>query len=434
MPHVGILCPASTGHVNAMCALGRALQRRGHRVTMFQIPEVEPMVRAAGLGFVAIGAADFPPGRLAGYYERLGRLHGLSALRWTIEVIRRFAEMVLRDAPGALRDAEVEGLLVDQATLSGGTVADLLGIPFVTVANALPLHRDHQIPPWFSGWRYRDAWWARLRNRAAFSLLDRLARPLQEQIAEHRRCAGLPPVRDRRELSSRLAQLAQIPAEFDFPNAALPPHFHYTGPLLDPEGREPRPFPYERLTGRPLIYASMGTLQNRLLHVFEHIARACQGLGAQLVISLGGSADPGSLPPLAGSPLVVRYAPQPELIGRAALVITHAGQNTVLESLTHGVPMVAIPVANDQPGVAARLAWRGAGAVVPLTRLSTPRLRQAVERVLSGPSFAASARDLQAVIRRAGGPPRAAEVTEQAITTGRPVLADRHKCGFGSSG
>lgn len=186
------------------------------------------------------------------------------------------------------------------------------------------------------------------------------------------------------------------------------------------------PFPYERLTGRPLIYASMGTLQNRLLHVFEHIARACQGLGAQLVISLGGSADPGSLPPLAGSPLVVRYAPQPELIGRAALVITHAGQNTVLESLTHGVPMVAIPVVNDQPGVAARLAWRGAGEVVSLPRLSTPRLRQAVEQVLSGPSFAASARDLQAAIRRAGGPPRAAEVTEQAITTGRPVLADRH--------
>ena len=59
---------------------------------MFQILKV----RAAGLDFVAIGAADFPPGRLTGYYERLGRLHGLSVLRGTIEVIRRFAEMVLR--------------------------------------------------------------------------------------------------------------------------------------------------------------------------------------------------------------------------------------------------------------------------------------------------------------------------------------------------
>jgi len=61
---------------------------------MFQFPKD----RAAGLNFVAIGAADFPPGRLAGYYERLGRLHGLSVLRGTIEVIRRFAEMVLRQA------------------------------------------------------------------------------------------------------------------------------------------------------------------------------------------------------------------------------------------------------------------------------------------------------------------------------------------------
>jgi len=34
----------------------------------------------------------------------------------------------------------------------------------------------------------------------------------------------------------------------------------------------------------------MGTLQNRLIWVFQTIASACEGLDAQLVISLGGSA------------------------------------------------------------------------------------------------------------------------------------------------
>jgi UDP:flavonoid glycosyltransferase YjiC (YdhE family) len=48
-------------------------------------------------------------------------------------------------------------------------------------------------------------------------------------------------------------------------------------------------FPWERLDpDRPLVYASMGTLQNGILRTFRMIAEACAGLGVQLVISLGG--------------------------------------------------------------------------------------------------------------------------------------------------
>ncbi|MGA7216366.1 MAG: hypothetical protein WBX20_19355, partial [Terrimicrobiaceae bacterium] len=38
----------------------------------------------------------------------------------------------------------------------------------------------------------------------------------------------------------------------------------------------------------------------------------------------------------AGSPIVVPFAPQLELLRRAALTITHAGLNTALESLNQG--------------------------------------------------------------------------------------------------
>jgi hypothetical protein len=85
----------------------------------------------------------------------------------------------------------------------------------------------------------------------------------------------------------------------------------------------------------------------------------------QLVIALGGGCAPDDLPFLPGDPLMLGFAPQLELLRRASLTITHAGMNTVLESLAEGVPMVAIPIANDQPGMGARLAWSGSGAVVP---------------------------------------------------------------------
>ncbi len=142
-----------------------------------------------------------------------------------------------------------------------------------------------------------------------------------------------------------------------------------------------------------------------------------------MLISLGGSAKPKSLPKLAGSPLVVEYAPQLELLQKAALTITHAGMNTTLECLTNGVPMVAIPIANDQPGIAARIAWTGAGEVVPLKKVSVEKLQKAIKQVFTEDSYKQNALRLQAAIKQAGGVSRAADIIEQVVATGKPVLA-----------
>lgn len=127
---------------------------------------------------------------------------------------------------------------------------------------------------------------------------------------------------------------------------------------------------------------------------------------------------------LAGSPLVVSYAPHQQLIEKASLIITHAGMNTVLGGLSGGVPLVAIPITNEQPGIAARLARTGAGEVMQLASLSVLRLRGAVQRVLTEDSYKKNALRLQVAIRQAGGVSRAADIIEQAISTGKPVLSN----------
>ena len=53
---------------------------------------------------------------------------------------------------------------------------------------------------------------------------------------------------------------------------------------------------------------------------------------------------------------MVDFVPQLEMLQFAALTITHPDLTMVLESLSFGVQMVAIPIANDQPGVVAGLA------------------------------------------------------------------------------
>jgi MGT family glycosyltransferase len=166
----------------------------------------------------------------------------------------------------------------------------------------------------------------------------------------------------------------------------------------------------------------MGTLQNRFGRVFRTIAAACVELNNQLVISLGGGLNPEAFPNLPGNPLVVKYAPQLELLEKASLSITHAGLNTTLESLDYGVPMVAIPITDDQPGVAARIAWTGAGEFVTLSRLNVANLREAIARVLTDRSYKQNAVRLQASIRKTGGVTRASDIIEQAVSTRSPVI------------
>src|SRR6187399_380667 len=83
---------------------------------------------------------------------------------------------------------------------------------------------------------------------------------------------------------SKLGQIAQQPREFEFPRRSIPENVHFTGPWHDPSARPAVEFPFEKLDARPLIYASMGTLQNRQKHIFGIIAEACAGLDVQLVL------------------------------------------------------------------------------------------------------------------------------------------------------
>jgi zeaxanthin glucosyltransferase len=416
--HVGVICPTAPGHLNPMVALADAIRGRGHRVTFFLLGDPPASVAAAGFEVVPLGGSIFPAGEYRTGLQHLGTLKGRAALKHTFAHGARSAEAILEVGPVAARAAAVTAFVVDQASSAGGTVADQLGLPFATVCNALLLNPDPAVPPFFTHWRHRDARWARLRNRVAWARLNRLYAPILAPIQRRRRQLGLPvPARIADTWSSRL-QVSQQPETFEFPRRKLPGQVRFVGPLRLSGGAPPVPFPWERLDGRPLIYASLGTLQNRLAGTFRAIAEACDGLDAQLVLSTGRGMAPEALGELPGRPVVVAYAPQLELLRRSAVAVTHAGLNTVLEALSAGVPMVAVPVTNDQPGVAARVAWVGAGEVITHKRITSQVLRPLVVRVRSDPSYRAAAERIRDSIRAGGGAPRAAELIEQSLGLG----------------
>ena len=422
MAYIGLLIPGALGHLNPASCLGRELQSQGHRVTVFQIPDLEDAVRRTGLEYYAIGEQSFPLGRYNQHLAHLGTLKGLAALRYTIWFFAFKSQMLLAEAPEAIRAAGINLLLVDEVEPAGAIVAEYLSLPYVTLSNALVVYANVNCPPIFTSWVYSSSYLAKMRNLLAYQLQRWLVKDWLTSLNRQRRDWHLPQYRRTEDFMSPWAHLSQQPPCFDFPRQHMPPQFHYTGPWHDKRVRPPVPFPFEKLDGRPLIYASMGTLQNRIGQVFQEIAEACEGLDAQLVISLGGGSKPEQVGPLPGSPLVVDYAPQLDLLARAALTITHAGLNTVLESLSCGVPIVAIPVGNDQPGVAARVKWLGAGELLPLKRLRADRLRPLVKKVLVEERYRFQARRLMDEIKRVDGVRQAVEFIERVLHQQQSVL------------
>jgi UDP:flavonoid glycosyltransferase YjiC (YdhE family) len=104
-----------------------------------------------------------------------------------------------------------------------------------------------------------------------------------------------------------------------------------------------------------------------------------------------------------------------ELLKRASVCITHAGLNTVLESLTRGVPQVAVPVAYDQPGVAARIADKQTGLVTSLDKLSADHLSTLLNEVLNNSNYRDNAMKLKKAIAKTDGLSVAADLIEQSL-------------------
>ncbi|GFE69554.1 glycosyltransferase [Chroococcus sp. FPU101] len=423
MTKIGIICPPISGHLNPLIALGQELKIRGHCITFVHVPDIESKIREAGFNFQSIGQVDYPVGAMKNYFDQLSQLRGLAELRFTLQCGQKLAEMICREAPAVLKKENIELLLVDQNEPAGSTVAEALGIPFVTICSSLALNREPGIPPVFTPWHYHHSGWSSLRNQLGYALFDQIIRPINQAINQYRRQWQLSPIRTPDDTFSQLAQISQQPPAFDFPRRSLPKCFHYVGPFRN-FALDENSLAELKQTQIPLIYASLGTLHNRKPEIFENIAAACANLDVQLIISLGGGSRVTEYANLPGNPKVVEYLPQEELnqiLSQASLVITHAGFNTVLESFSYGVPVVALPMTMDQPATASRISWLKAGEVIPLSQLTIPKLHQAIKKVLTDNSYHQNAIKLKTSIHQSGGVIRAADLIEQVITTGQPI-------------
>jgi zeaxanthin glucosyltransferase len=311
----------------------------------------------------------------------------------------------------------VDGIVLDQYQPYVELIPMHLRMPFVHVSNALHVDYTGRTPICFTDWHDETGVDFLARNIEGIRRARKLLEPVTAIAQSYASEVGLSvDWNNPHSTLSPLAWITQCPREFDFGYAPDFPQFHYAGPFHDGRGRMAFDFPWKQLTGEPIVYASMGTLQNGLVDIFRSITQAAIGLKElQFVLAVGGQLDPKQLGAVPANVVVVNHSPQVEVLRRSSLCITHAGLNTALESLSAGVPMVALPITNDQPGVAARIANKKVGIVMPSDQASPGNFLAAIKRVLGDSTVRENVQRMQKAIRRADGLSIAADILETAF-------------------
>jgi zeaxanthin glucosyltransferase len=414
---IGFIGLPSPGHLNPMSALARQLQSRNHDVVMFSPPVGESLARAAGLPFVPFAEKEFSPDKLGEIVGTVSRLKGEEGLQFTINAVAALNEVKWRTMPDLLSSTGIDALVVDNYDFYGEIIPMRIGMPYAIVSNALHFDYSGHTPLCVYDGVHENTAEAIKRNRQGVSKFTQmLIGSNAELIAKAERAGIRANWADPSSLFSDCPWITQCPREFDFESSHWPKQFHYAGPFHDGKGRPDFPFPWDQLTGEPIVYASMGTVQNGNPDLFSAIAAAVsKHQGLQLVLAIGNILHPEQIGSVPNNAIVVNNAPQLELLKKASVCITHAGFNTVLEALTQGVPQIAIPVTNDQPGVAARIADKKTGRTTFLDGLDESNLSALLDEVINNHIYRDNSRSIQKAIAKKNGLSVAADLLERAF-------------------
>jgi zeaxanthin glucosyltransferase len=425
MGHFAVIAPPLYSHFHALQALSQALLARGHRITFVQQADARSLISDPRIDFSPVGERSHPSGSLARVLQHLAS--PLSLLR-VIADIAASTDMLCRELPTKLETLQIDGVIADQMEAAGGLVAEAMHLPFVSVACALPVNREPGIPLAVMPFRFGQDEPAIQRYQASQDIYDRIMQRHGEVIAHHAQQFGLPARRGLHQCLSPLAQISQLVPAFDFPRHHLPDNFHAVGLLQTPILTEPSRAPWPPLR-HPVVYASLGTLQGQRFRLFLHLAQACRNRRLSLVIAHCGGLNAEQTQQLkeAGAAWVTDFLDQRAALQHARLFITHAGLNSALEALECGTPMLALPLAFDQPGVAARIEWHGVGRRA--SRFSRiHQLENHLQHLLDDDRYAQRISTIQSQLQSAGGSERAADIVEQALVQKRIVVAEVAGC------
>ena len=382
-------CIPAYGHTNPTIEVVRELTRRGHEVRYYSFEEFREKIEGAGADFVACDS--FLPA-VDAKSER--RLRKVSTTEMSVQSFRTVAildPVISQDVTSWQPDVVV----TDSACFWGKLTTLKFNLPWVCSTTTFAFNQHS----------------AKYMSQSASEIADMvLGLPLMNREIRKLRSLGyhvksaLDIVQNKPDdntivYTSRTFQ----PCAETFDEA----HYRFVGPSV----REVEP---RAKDGRPLVFASLGTVINDRPGFYRTLIEALHDEDVDLLISCGKAFDPTILGDLPANVRVEHYVDQMDVLSRASLFVTHCGMNSASEGMWMAVPELLFPLTGEQRAVARRVAEVGAGTLLDEgDAKDATKLKAAVLTALVDEDIAAGSAHMRDDLRSCGGPSGAADFIEQ---------------------
>lgn len=407
-----IISPDYASHLFPLATLGTEWQRAGERVVVASGPATADIVAAFGFERVnlqlgrgsnpgTIRAEEQPKGEddaLRGFFDATRR--GM-AKTLTFQAEARSSDLLYNP----VEIARAVQLLVEQVRPDRVIVDHLafsarLGLLSAGVRHAdVVLGHPSALPVAGEVYGYPPAWPAVFEPAAAeLAELRALCEGVRDSFTSQWNAAlleldpGATPSTDAFQETGDVL-LLNYPEELHDParTALLPPH-RFLGSAVRDELVDAEVEAWVAGSDLPVVYVSFGSFLAVRGDVLGRVADAVRQLdadgtvdgarGVRVAMAVGPT-DPCELGPIPDSWLVRGFLPQVRLLGAAAVAVSHAGNNSVTEAMTAGVPLVLLPFSTDQFAGAAALEDAGVGVALDPNAASAADIRAAIDRMLA---------------------------------------------------
>ena len=386
-------CIPAYGHTNPTIEVVRELTRRGHEVRYYSFEEFREKIEGAGADFVACDS--FLPA-VDAKSER--RLRKVSTTEMSVQSFRTVAildPVISQDVASWQPDVVV----TDSACFWGKLTALKFGLPWVCSTTTFAFNQHS----------------AKYMSQSASEIADmvlglpRMNREIRKlrSLGYHVKSA-LDIVQNKPDdntivYTSRTFQ----PCAETFDEA----NYRFVGPSV----REVEP---RAKDGRPLVFASLGTVTNDRPGFYRTLIEALHDEDVDLLISCGKAFDPAVLGELPANVRVEHYVDQMDVLSRASLFVTHCGMNSASEGMWMAVPELLFPLTGEQRAVARRVAEVGAGTLLDEEDAKDAlKLKAAVLSALVDEGISAGAARMRDDLRSCTGPSGAADFIEQVAAS-----------------
>ena len=384
------------GHVNPSLPLVAELTRRGHQITYFITEGFRARVEAAGATvqiYDSIQDDYFDPLTFEIFHPQIVACEMLKT-----------TEALLPELLETARAAKPDYILFDCMCQWGYFIARAMKVPCVSSFSLLPpIVR------------------ALFNTTTLKFILPMVFRDFGKGLEAGGRSQALgkkynvPPLGRANLLSAEGdLSISYSSREFIPYSEDAPKSFRFVGRTLEEEANVD-PVLFERVGNRPLVYVSMGTVNNQDQEVVRQVISAFEGRDEFVMITVGKRFNPQAFGNLPENITIHPWLPQVAVVKRASLFLTHGGLNSIHDAMYFGVPLLICPQQEEQTLNGSRAVELGAGLMLRKKDFTTENLRHAVTQLLSNARFKRNSQKIGETFRTAGGMKKAADEIEMLL-------------------